>query len=59
MFNVKEDLPHIMTNYYPSLASDSRFRKDILIKKQNDLEGAQTAKEELEEIQRRDRKLRK
>ena len=41
------------------LASDSRFRKDLVALKAGDLKRAQEGKQELEEKQRRDAKLRK
>lgn len=40
------------------LPSDSRFRKDLIIWKTKDQKLAQKAKEELEELQRKDAKIR-
>lgn len=45
-------------NYLQVLASDSETRKDICVLRTGNVDLAQRAKEELEEIQRRDRKLR-
>lgn len=59
LFDVSCDYPFQMINYEPCLQSDCRFRKDIVLRKLNDFLKAQEGKEELEEIQRRDRKLRK
>lgn len=47
-----------MTHYIPCLDSDSRNRKDLMIRKEKNFVLAQEAKEEMEEAQRRDRKLR-
>jgi Oxysterol-binding protein len=44
--------------YAPSLISDSENRPDIIALRTGNIETAQTAKEELENIQRNDRKLR-
>jgi hypothetical protein len=43
---------------YP-LESDVYYREDLIDRVNNDYESAQNAKERLEEIQRRDRRLRK
>ena len=59
LVHVEKDSPHVLSDYSPCLKSDSRFRKDIIIRKERDFVKAQDAKEELEEIQRRDRRLRK
>ena len=44
--------------YQQALLSDSETRKDILVLRSGNVDQAQTAKEELENIQRNDRKLR-
>ena len=59
LFDVETALPYKMLNYEPCLISDSRLRKDIQLRRNDDLRAAQIAKEELEEFQRRDKKLRK
>ncbi len=41
-----------------ALPSDSRFRKDLVHIQQGDVKGAQAWKEQLENAQRRDKKMR-
>ena len=51
--------PYQLYQGYRCLPSDSCFRKDMLHWMQNKFEEGQKAKQDLEEIQRNDRKLRK
>lgn len=51
-------IAHEIVNDPNPLPSDSSFRKDSIIWKTQNVEKASEAKEELENIQRRDRKLR-
>lgn len=48
IFDTGKDLPFQLQDYVPCLESDSRYRKDVIEMRKNDLEAAQTAKEELE-----------
>ena len=56
--NFKTDLPYAFVDEKYPLPSDSRYREDLTKLLTGDVEGAQTAKEEMEERQRTDRKLR-
>jgi len=50
--------PAQLINVENPLQSDTSFRQDVRLLKAGDIEGSQKAKVELEELQRRDRKLR-
>jgi Oxysterol-binding protein len=55
------DVRHIKPydiNYAPNLPSDSENRKDLQLLRQGDVDQAQQAKEDIENLQRHDRKLR-
>ena len=58
VLNFKTDLPYEFNEEPMPLPSDSRYRDDLSNLLAGDLEAAQVAKEEMEEIQRRDRRLR-
>lgn len=47
-----------MVNYEYALNSDARFREDLIYRTKNDLAKSQIYKEYLENVQRKDRKLR-
>lgn len=59
IFDSWKDFPFVCEEYPCPLESNAYYRKDLQLKRNNQLEASQTAKEELEEIQRNDRKLRK
>lgn len=44
-FDLDEDPPHLIEDYYPCLPSDSRLRKDIIEKKRKNDDAAQEAKQ--------------
>lgn len=53
-----KEYPPVIEDYQGLLPSDYSLRKDIILKISGEIEKCQTAKEALEEAQRRDRKLR-
>ena len=59
IFDVNGTVPFKVIDEVKPLESDGKFRKDRMLVEVKKLEEAQIAKEELEEIQRTDRKLRK
>lgn len=59
IFDVNGITPYKVVEEVKPLESDGKFRKDRMLVGVKKLEEAQIAKEELEEIQRTDRKLRK
>jgi hypothetical protein len=58
VLNFKTDLPYEFEDEPVPLPSDSKYRDDLSNLRAGDLEAAQVAKEEMEEMQRRDRRLR-
>ena len=48
----------MVENYPCPLESDAFYRKDLLLRMKEEMDEAQVAKEELENLQRSDRKLR-
>eukprot|EP00828_Plagiopyla_frontata_P032168 TRINITY_DN4197_c0_g1_i1.p1 TRINITY_DN4197_c0_g1~~TRINITY_DN4197_c0_g1_i1.p1 ORF type:complete len:574 (+),score=57.56 TRINITY_DN4197_c0_g1_i1:565-2286(+) len=53
-----QEIPHVILHEKHPLPSDSIYRKDLIMWQSRNYENAQAAKEELENIQRADRKFR-
>lgn len=58
IYTIEQDFGNNAIDYEPCLQSDCRNRSDLIMRRINDFTRAQEEKERLEEIQRRDRKLR-
>ena len=57
-YDIVKDLPDKMIDYPSPLSSDARYREDLIYRSRKDLIKSQSYKETLENIQRKDRKLR-
>ena len=57
-WNIEKDVPYLLEYEKNSLPSDSNFREDVLHMRLDDIKTGQIIKEKMEEIQRKDRKLR-
>jgi hypothetical protein len=57
-YDIDAEVPYKLVNYEYALNSDARYREDLIYRVRNDLAKSQIYKENLENKQRRDRKLR-